>query len=76
MLRNWRTFACAVFTVVVVGPAVAQDTAPGGLSGGATPPPATDSEVLAQGVGGAFTRDAADAYIESRQAFGRVVLTP
>jgi hypothetical protein len=65
MLRIWRTLICAVLIVLVVGPAVAQDTAPGGLSGDGAPPSATDGDVLAQGVGGAFTRDAADAYIEA-----------
>jgi hypothetical protein len=65
MLRIWRILVRAAFIALVVSRAVAQDTAPGELSDGGTPPPASDSEVLAEGVGGAFTRDAADAYIEA-----------
>ena len=65
MLRAWHTLACAVLIALVVGPAVAQDTAPRGLMDEAAPPTPIDSDVLAQGASGAFTRDAADAYIEA-----------
>jgi hypothetical protein len=65
MPRTSRTLACAVFVTLLGDPAVAQDTAPGGLTGEAAPPRAADSDVLAQGPGGAFTRDAANAYIEA-----------
>jgi hypothetical protein len=49
----------------MASPAAAQDAAPGGLMSERAPAPADDSELLALGAGGAFTRDAADAYIEA-----------
>jgi hypothetical protein len=65
MPRIWRVLTCAALIALVVGPAVAQDTPPGGLGGKGAPLPATDHDVLAEGAGGAFTRDAANAYLEA-----------
>jgi hypothetical protein len=64
MLLTSCALACAVFIALVADRAVAEDTAPGGLTGA---PMAAESDVLAQEAGGAFTRDAADAYIEALQ---------
>jgi hypothetical protein len=65
MLPTWRALTFATFMAFATGPAMAQDAAPGGLLGGSSPPMATEGDVLAQGQGGAFTRDAADAYVEA-----------
>jgi hypothetical protein len=67
MQRTWHVLICAVFVTLVGGPAIAQDIAPGGTGGEGAPRPSTTSDVLAQGAGGAFTGDAADAYIEALQ---------
>jgi hypothetical protein len=65
MMSAWRALTFATSLTLLTGPAVAQDAAPGGFMGGSPPPAATDGTVLAQGAGGTFTRDAADAYIEA-----------
>lgn len=53
----WRTLSFAAFFALATGPAVAQNAAES--------PAAQQDEVLAEGSGGAFTRDAAEAYIEA-----------
>jgi hypothetical protein len=65
MQRAGRVLTCAVLIALVAGRAGAQDIAPGAPGGKRAPLPATSGDVLAQGTGGAFTRDAADAYIEA-----------
>jgi hypothetical protein len=65
MQRTWHVLACAVLISLVAGSAVAQDSGPAAPGGAGAPLPATDGDVLAQGPAGAFTRDAADAYIEA-----------
>lgn len=63
-----RTSPIALLGAVLAltaGPVLAQNASPGGLLGESGPATMADDEVLAQGMGGPLTRDAAEAYVEA-----------
>ncbi len=65
MFHFWRISILAACLALAAGPALAEDPAPGGLVAEAAPSAAPENDVLAEGPGGTFTRDAAHAYVEA-----------